>query len=124
MGKIRYPVDDPILHRCIGIALVQKRFIRASLKQTLYEKHLYADLHQELVTGAVEAWRLGWDPDEDFRLIKNLVQRRLYRFFKNNGIHRQWDPGTKKQGRGYFSREVSMSDPRIDTLRQKGEEDV
>lgn len=114
---IRYPVDNPVLHRCIGIALAQKRFIRASLKEMLYQKCLYADLHQELVTGAVEAWRLGFDPDEDFRYIKNLVQRRLYRFLKNNGIHRQWDPVRKKQGRGFFSREVVGLD--AETLRKE-----
>lgn len=116
---IRYPVEDEVLHRCIAIALTQKRFMRASLKEALYEKGLYADLHQELVTGAVEAWRQGYDPDNDFRAIKNTVQRRIYRFLKDNGIHRHWDPVTKKQGKGFISREVSSLDEKIDTLRRE-----
>ena len=102
----RWQVDDETLDRCIAIALTQKRFMRASLKQTLYQKQIYADMHQELAAAAVEAWRLGYDPDKDFKLIKNLAQRRLYAFLKANAIHRHWDPVTWRQGKGYFSREI------------------
>ena len=103
--SIRYPVDDPVLHRCIAIALTQKRFMRSSLKALLYGVGLYADLHQELVAAAVDAWRQGYDPDNDFRAIKNLVHRRLYHFLKAHGFHRHWDPHTKKQGKGFCRRE-------------------
>lgn len=106
--KKRWQVDDETLDRCIAIALAQKRFMRSSLKQTLFDKQIYDDLHQELAAAAVEAWRLGYDPDEDFRLIKNLTQRRIYAFLKANAIHRHWNPRTKTQGKGYFSREVCL----------------
>ena len=104
----RFPVEEEALNRCIAIALTQKRFMRSSLKQTIYEKGLYPDLHQELAAAAVEAWRLGYDPDIDFRLIKNLVQRRLYAFLKANGMQRHWDPVAKRQGKGFLSREVYL----------------
>ena len=104
-SKMRYPVSNPVLCRCIAIALVQKKFIRSSLKATLWEAGLYADLHQELVSAAVEAWRQGYDPDTDFRAIRNTVQRRIYRFLKEYGFHRHWDPHAKKQGKGFCRRE-------------------
>ena len=107
---LRYPVEDQTLHRCIAIAITQKRFIRSTLKNTLYEKGLYQDLHQELVTAAVEAWREGYNPDTDFRLIKNLTQRRLYAFLKQNGFRRGWNPHTKQQMKGYQGFEVFVSD--------------
>lgn len=107
-SKMRYPVSDPVLCRCIAIALVQKKFIRSSLKATLWEAGLYADLHQELVSAAVEAWRQGYDPDNDFRAIKNTVQRRIYHFLKNYGFYRHWDPISKKQGKGFFRREILL----------------
>ena len=107
-SKMRYPVSDPVLCRCIAIALVQKKFIRSSLKATLWEAGLYADLHQELVSAAVEAWRQGYDPDTDFRAIRNTVQRRIYGFLKDNGFHRHWDPISKKQGKGFFRREIPL----------------
>lgn len=112
----RYTVFDETLDRMIAIALTQKRFMRSTLKSTLYEKGLYPDLHQELAAAAVEAWRAGYDPDEDFRLIKNLVQRRLYAWFKANGIHRHWNPETKKQGKGYFSREIYLPPHKEETV--------
>lgn len=102
----KYQIENEVLNRCVGIALSQKRFIRSSLKDVLWAKQLYADLNQELLAAAVEAWRLGYDPDHDFKLIRNLVSRRLYAFLKANGIHRQWNPQTKKQGKGFFVREV------------------
>lgn len=107
-SKMRYPVSDPILHRCIAIALTQKKFIRSSLKALLYDAGLYADLHQELVAAAVDAWRQGYDPDNDFRAIKNTVQRRIYHFLKNYGFRRHWDPISKKQGKGFFRREILL----------------
>lgn len=104
----RYEIQDKRLDRCISIALTQKRFIRSSLKETLYKKCLYVDLNQELLAAGVEAWRLGYDPDCDFKKIRNLTQRRLYAWLKNNGIHRHWDPKTKKQGKGFLSREAYL----------------
>jgi len=106
MAAIRYPVDDPVLYRCIAISLAQKKFLRSSLKETLYHHHLYRDFHQELATAAVEAWRAGYSPDENFREIRNLVQRRLYAFLKAHGFSRHWDPDTKRQGKGFISREI------------------
>lgn len=103
---IRYPVKDPVLHRCISISLSQKRFIHSSLKMLLYDARLYADMNQELVAAAVEAWRQGYDPDNNFKLIKNLAQRRMYHFLKAYGFPRLWDSHLKKQGKGFFRREV------------------
>lgn len=107
-----YPVQDQTLYRCIAIALAQKRFLRSSLRELLYDRGLYPDLHQELAAAGVEAWRAGYDPDKDFTKIKNLVGRRMYAFFKANGIHRQWDPVTKKQGKGYCMREMHLPEYR------------
>lgn len=104
----RYPDLPMQLDRCIAIAMAQKRFMRSSLKETLFSRGLYPDLHQELAAAGVEAWRLGYDPDRDFYLVRNLAQRRLYAWLKANGIHRHWDPRTKKQGKGFFVREVAM----------------
>jgi len=101
-----FDVDDPILDRLLAIALSQKRFIRSTLKQSLWAKGLWADLLQEYATAAVAAWRAGYDPDKDFRLIKNLVQRYIYRFLKSAGFVRQWNYSTRRQGRGYGLREI------------------
>lgn len=106
--KKRWQVEDKILDRCFAIALTQKRFMRSSLKETLFQKGLYADLHQEIAAAAIEAWREGHCPDSDFKDIRNLVSRRVYAFLKSNGICRHWDPETKKQGKGFFSREVCL----------------
>lgn len=108
MKQLLYKIEDARLNRCISIALAQKRFIRSSLLQTIAEHQLYPDLNQELVTAGVEAWRLGYDPDKNFKEIKNLTQRRLYAFLKANGFSRHWDPVTKKQGKGFFTREVCV----------------
>jgi hypothetical protein len=36
------------------------------------------------------------------------VQRRIYHFLKNYGFHRHWDPISKKQGKGFFRREIPL----------------
>ena len=106
-SKMRYPVSPGPLRlcRCIAIALVQKIYSQQPEAHLVGRRGLYADLHQELVAAAVEAWRQGYDPDNDFRAIKNTVQRRIYHFLKAYGFHRHWDPHAKKQGKGFCRRE-------------------
>ncbi len=108
-----YEIEDECLDRCISIALTQKRFIRSSMKEGLMNRDLYTDLNQELVAAGVEAWRLGYNPDDDFRAICNLANRRLYAFLKSYGFSRQWDPRTKTQGKGYFLREVCQPEDKF-----------
>lgn len=112
--RIRYPVQDERLYRCIAIAMTQKRFLRSSLKEALYKEQLYQDLHQTLAVSGVTAWRLGYDPDSDFQKIKRLVNREIYRFLIENGFHRYWDYQAKKQGKGYVRREAFFTDYYID----------
>ena len=107
---MRIKVDNVTLDRCIGIAMVQTRFMRSSLKSLLEAAGLKEDLNQELLAAAVEAYSLGYNPDKNFREIRNLVQRRLYRFLKAYGFHRQWDPVTKKQGKGFARREFPFEE--------------
>ena len=101
VSNLKYPVQDQRLHRCIAIAMTQKRFLRSSLKEALYNTQLYQDLHQTLAEAGVAAWRLGYDPDSDFQKIKRLVNREIYRFLTENGFRRFWDYELKKQGKGF-----------------------
>lgn len=110
MKRIRYSVQDEKLYRCIAIAMSQKRFIRSTLKEALYNSQLYQDLHQTLAEAAVTAWRQGYDPDSDFKQIKRIVGRAIYRFLIENGFHRYWNPETKRQGKGYVRREAFFTD--------------
>jgi hypothetical protein len=57
MPAKRFDINDAVLDRCVGICFVQKKFIRSSLKETLYQMQLYPDFNQEFATAAVEAWR-------------------------------------------------------------------
>jgi len=99
------------LARCIAIACAQTRFLRASVREVLRDRGLVLDVHQELRAAGVEAWRLGYDPDRDFRLIKNLAQRRLYALLRAYGFRRHWDPHAKRQGKGFFHAEVFIPTP-------------
>ena len=90
--------------------MTQKRFLRSSLKEALYNTQLYQDLHQTLAEAGVAAWRLGYDPDSDFQKIKRLVNREIYRFLTENGFRRFWDYELKKQGKGFARREVFFAD--------------
>lgn len=108
--KIRYPVQDERLYRCIAIAMTQKRFLRSSLKEALYNSQLYQDFHQTLAEAGVAAWRSGYDPDSDFKQIKRMVSRAIYRFLIENGFHRYWDYESKKQGKGFVRREAFFTD--------------
>jgi hypothetical protein len=103
-----YPVEDKTLDRGISIALAQKRFIHSPLREMLLERGLYDDLNQTPVLAGLEAYRIGYDPDKDVRLIRNLAYRQLYFFLRSNGFIRQWDPITKRQGKGFFFREVCL----------------
>jgi len=107
-------VQDQCLNRIIGIALVHARrfYVRSTVRGFIRERGLSEDLNHAILCAAVAAWRAGMDPDSQVREIRNLIQRELYRFYKEIGLHRQYDPISKKQGRGFEFREIPDPDPK------------
>lgn len=70
--------------RCIGIAFyVYKRYHKRRLEQILQERQLLEDIKQELRLAGCTAARV-YDPDIEFNLIKNCIERHIYRFKKEN----------------------------------------
>lgn len=109
----RIEVADQQLDRCISIAFSQTRFIRTTTREFIYDRGWNEDLRQTLLCAAIAAWREGYNPDTDFRAIKNLVQRELYRFFRDIGLHRQWNPVQRRQGSGFEFRELPEADLKV-----------
>ena len=80
--------NDPNFDRFIAIGFSQLRFFPSTLKYYLIERGLWEDLQQTVYVSAVEAWRLGFDPDANVKEISNRVQKEIYLFLKGAGYRR------------------------------------
>ena len=81
-------VDIPHINRFIAIGFSQLRFLPKALKSHLIKRGLWEDLQQTVYMSAIEAWRLGFDPDIDVKEISRLTQREIYTFLKEVGYKR------------------------------------